>query len=101
MSATAAVNDSIVPLEDYPALRRPHEKKHSSSWIRDAAGGKIPGAFKFNGKGKWFVHLDIHDTEVRKMASPSRKEMTSIESLASRLGLDQDDIRTAMEAASR
>lgn len=101
MSASPVIDESIVPLEDYAALRRPKEKKHSSSWIRDAATGKIPGAFKFNGKGKWFVHLDIHDEEVRKMASPAKNEMSSIEDLARRLGLGDDDIRTALEAASR
>ena len=101
MSANPVIDESIVPLEEYARLRRPKEQKHSSGWVRDAANGKIPGAFQFAGKGKWFVHLDIHDAEVRKLAAPSKNEMSAIQGLARKLGLGDDDIRTAMDAASR
>jgi len=104
MSNAAEVQENIIPLTDYPSLRRPREvKKSRATWNRMAADGKIPGAFRFNGTGPWYVHLDVHDEEVRKMASPAQKseeEMSEISKLATMLGLDEEDIQTALEAAS-
>ena len=92
----------IVPISQYPSLRRPLEDKSSKSWARDARQGRIPGAFKLPNGGGWFVDLDIHDEEVRNLAAGHKNHKPldgDLESLAARFGLDEEDMQAAMEAA--
>lgn len=98
---------NIVPLAEYVRLRRPAEiHKAACSWARQAAAGRIPGAFRFHSTGPWMVDLDIHDAEVRKMATPkitaapdSGTPSHDIEQLAALLGLSDADVQAAKRAA--
>lgn len=89
----------IVPLAEYVKLRRQYDSKSTCSWVRNARQNCIPGAFQFNGKGLWYVNLDIHDEEVRKLATQSKTLSNTMDTLALALGLTQEDIAVAMEAA--
>lgn len=92
----------IVPLKDYVIQRRPAEQsKKNCTWVRACNNGLIPGAFRYSPTGPWFVDLDIHDSEVRKLASgkPAQSD-ESIDALARSLGLTQEDLEIAYQAAS-
>ena len=93
----------IVPLTDFVTLRRQLEtKKSRCQWTRDARRGVIPGAFRFDDKGQWYVNLDTYDEAVRKLSAPPTPSNTpdaAILQLAAALGLDQADLTLALRAA--
>ncbi|MDP2141350.1 MAG: hypothetical protein Q8L20_11115 [Gammaproteobacteria bacterium] len=98
----------IVPLQEYARLRRSTERKAACSWARDAKAGRIWGAFRYHPTGPWFVDLDIHDEEVRKMATyrpvkkPANEDLPpDFLKLAAEMGLDltSEDLQVAARAA--
>lgn len=72
----------VVPIEHFVRLRRPYEAKAACSWIRDARDGKVPGAFQFGGRGRWYVCLDIYDEEVRKLSTPKKNASADDDKIA-------------------
>lgn len=92
-----------VPLKDFVRLRRKQElTRGHNSWIRDCASKKIPGAFQFAGKGKWFIDLATYDREVHRMASGESSDITldpAIAKIIASLGLSEDDVKVAASAA--
>lgn len=103
MNAPAKTPEHIVvPLAEYVRLRRPHEEKAMCSWVRDCRLGNIPGAFRYTPKGGWFVRLDIHDEEVRKLTAPRSPapapQVDEIQVMLDRMGITKDDIRLALGA---
>lgn len=57
----------LVRLSDYQDLRRGESSHVSIRTLRQyASKGKIPGAFKMDDAGDWWVDLDIHDQVIRE-----------------------------------
>jgi hypothetical protein len=52
----------LAKLSEYEDLRRAHTKRRTLSTLRkEAAAGKIPGAFQMTEGGGWWIDLDKHD----------------------------------------
>ena len=52
----------LAKLSEYEDLRRAHTKRRTLSTLRkEAAAGKIPGAFQMTEGGGWWIDLDRHD----------------------------------------
>lgn len=72
---------NIAKLSEYEHLRRPSSirKRSLSTLRRDAASGRIPGAFQMTDRGSWWVDLDMHDQiikeriEMQMVASPAQR----------------------------
>lgn len=85
---------------DFVELRRPYDKKSGPQWVRDAKGGKIPGAFQFNDRGPWFVNLDVYDVEVQKLSAPKTPPPDdALQQLAASLGISESEMQTVRRAA--
>lgn len=93
----------VVPLKKFITMRRKSESDRSpNSWIRDCSTKKIPGAFQWDGRGKWFVDLDTYDREVKKMAMGGADEVVidpTLDKLIAALRMSAEDIKAAAAAA--
>ncbi|MFT6550530.1 MAG: hypothetical protein ACJA1I_000558 [Zhongshania marina] len=71
----------IVKLCEYPKHRLSAESAPSIGTLRrDAAKGRLPGAFRLTDGGAWYVDLDTHDKVIKErieenmVATPANDE---------------------------
>lgn len=68
----------LVKLSEYEGLRRTHSKRRALCTLRrEAASGKIPGAFQMDAGGDWWVDLDTHDKIIEERINLQMVEISS------------------------
>ena len=91
----------LVKLIDYQDERRAKKSHVSISCLRkQAQAGKIPGAFKMDDGGDWWVDLDTHDEVIKERIESQMVEIPATQSSQAAPANDDEVVASILESMS-